>query len=100
MIPTGITIEMSKRVICRIPSIWRSKMNIEQGNMAKIFIQNNSIVIKVCNQYTNEIISTIGKDGQIYIPAEVRNHFTLKGINRLKVFIDEINRNIILKPVE
>ncbi len=99
MRPLGITVEMSKRFIFTIPSIWRTKMKIEQGNMAKIFILNNSIIIKICDQYTTEIISTIGKEGKIYIPAEVRNHFNSKGIKRFKVFIDELNGNIILKPV-
>lgn len=50
-------------------------MNIKQGNVAIIFILNNAVMIKVCDQYTDEIISTIGEDGQIYIPVEVRNHF-------------------------
>jgi len=100
MVPTGITVEMSKRILFRIPSTWRSKMNIKPGNIAKICIKNNSIMIKACDQYTTEITSTIGREGQIYIPTEVRNHFNLKGIKRFKVFIDEVNRNIILIPFE
>ncbi|HLR67030.1 MAG TPA: AbrB/MazE/SpoVT family DNA-binding domain-containing protein [Virgibacillus sp.] len=100
MVPTGITVELSKRILFRIPSTWRSKMNIEPGNIAKICIKNNSIMIKACNQYTTEITSTIGREGQIYIPTEVRDHFNLKGIKRFKVFIDEVNSNIILIPFE
>lgn len=100
MIPIGITVKMSKRILFRIPSTWRSKINIEQGNIAKIWIQNNSVIIKACDQYTTEITSTIGREGQIYIPTEVRDHFNLKGIKHFKVFIDEVNRNIILKPLE
>src|SRR5690625_2013214 len=100
MIPTGIIVEMSKRTLFRIPSIGRRKMNIAQGNIAKIYIQNNSIMIKACDQYTTEMTSTIGRDGQIYIPTEVRDYFQLKGIERFKVFIDEVNKYIILRPLE
>jgi|SRR5690625_3021057 len=98
MVPIGVMVQLSKRTLFRIPTTWRDRMNIKQGKIAKIYIQNNSIVIKVCDQYTVEINSTIGRDGQIYIPAEVRNYFYLKGIKRFKVFIDEINKNIILIP--
>src|SRR5690625_5042159 len=100
MVPTGITVELCKRILFRIPSTWRRKMNIEPGNIAKICIKNKSIKIKSCNQYTTEITSTIGKEGQIYIPTEVRDHFNLKGIILFKVFIDEVNSNIILIPLE
>src|SRR5699024_312976 len=100
MVQTVITVEITKSILFRIPSNWRSKMNIEQGNITKICIKNNSIMIKACNQYTTEITSTIGREGQIYIPTEVRDHFNLKGIKRFKVFIDEVNSNIILIPFE
>src|SRR5690625_5217865 len=98
MVPTGITVQLSKRTLFRVRTTWSSRMHIEQGNVAHRYIQNHSIIIKVFDQYTIEITSTIGRDGQIYIPAEVRNHFNLKGIKRFKVFIDEVNKNIILIP--
>lgn len=100
MIPTGITVEIPRRISFRIPSTWRNKMNLERGNIAKLYIQNNSIMIKVCNQYTTEITSTIGIEGQIYIPTEVRDYFNLKGIKHFEVFINEVNRNIMLKPFD
>ena len=102
MIHTGVIIEITKQkqIVCRIPPVWRNKINVEQGNIATLFILNDSVKIKISDQYTNEIISTIGKDGQIYIPAEVRNHFISKGIKYLKVTIDEASRHIILKPLE
>jgi len=98
MIPTGISVELSKRILFRIPSTWSSKMNIEPGNIAKIYIENNSIIIKACEQYTTEITSTIGRNGQIYIPTEVSDYFNFKRIKCFRVFIDEENMNIILKP--
>jgi len=100
MIPIGKTVKMSNRTSFRIPAPWRSEMNLTQGSIAKIRIQNNSILINICNQYTTEITSTIGDGGQIYIPTEVRNHFQLKGIERFKVFIDEVNKCVILRPFE
>jgi|SRR5690625_1210335 len=100
MIPIEKTVKMSNRTSFRIPAPWRSEMNFTQGNIAKICIQNNSILINVCNQYTTEITSTVSDGGQIYIPTEVRKHFQLKGIEYFKVFIDEVNKYIILKPLE
>jgi len=98
MIPIGKTVKMSNRVSFRMPSPWREKMNFIQGNIAKIRIRNNAILINACNVYTTEISSTIGDGGQVYIPTEVRNHFRLKGIERFKVFIDEVNKCVILRP--
>jgi len=100
MIPIRKTVKMSNRISFRIPAPWRNEMNLAQGSIVIIRIKNDSIIIKVCNQYTTEITSTIGDGGQIYIPTEVRNHFQLKGIECFNVFIDEENRNIILKPFE
>lgn len=100
MIPIRKTVKMSNRISFRIPSPWRDEMNLTQGSIVKIRIQNNSIFISVCNRYTTEITSTIGDGGQIYIPTEVRNHFQLKGIECFKVFIDEVNKYIILRPVK
>lgn len=100
MIPIRKTVNVSNRISFRIPASWRNEMNLAQGSIVKIRIQNDSIIIKVCNQYTTEITSTVGDGGQIYIPTEVRNHFQLKGIENFKVFIDEENKNIILKPFE
>src|SRR5699024_7842163 len=74
------------------------KIGYKTRKFSEIMYQNNSIVINACNQYTTEIVSTIGREGQIYIPAEVRRHFDIKGIKRFEVFIDEINKRIILKP--
>ena len=100
MIPIRKTVKMSNRISFRIPAPWRNEMNLAQGSIVIIRIKNDSIIIKVCNQYTTEITSIIGDGGQIYIPTEVRNHFQLKGIECFNVFIDEENRNIILKPFE
>lgn len=100
MIPIRKTIKMSKRTSFVIPASWREEMNLIQGNIVKIRIQNNSILINVCNKYTTEITSTVGEGGQIYIPTEVRKHFQLKGIEHFKVLIDEVNKYIILKPLE
>src|SRR5699024_11584775 len=91
-------LDMSSRIYFAIPSAWKKKLSIKQGNKTKLCIKNNSIVINACNQYTTEIVNTIGREGQIYIPAEVRRHFDIKGIKRFEVFIDEINKRIILKP--
>jgi len=74
MIPIGKTIKISSRISFRIPAPWRNEMNLTRGSIVKIRIQNNSILIHVCNKYTTEITSTIGDGGQIYIPTEVRNH--------------------------
>ncbi len=100
MIPIRKTVKMSSRISFRMPSPWREEMNFIQGNIAKIRIKNNSILINACNQYTTEVSSTIGEGGQIYIPTEVRNHFRLKGIERFKVFIDVVNKYVILRPFE
>ena len=100
MIPIEKTVKMSNQISFRIPSLWREELNFIQGNIAKIHIRNNAILINACNVYTTEISSTIGDGGQIYIPIEVRNHFRLKGIVRFKVFIDEVNKCVILRPFE
>lgn len=100
MIPIRKTVKISKRTSFRIPVPWREEMNLTQGSIVKIRIQDNSILISVCKQYTTDITSTIGDGGQIYIPTEVRNHFKLKGIEHFTVFIDEINKYIVLKPME
>lgn len=100
MIPIRKTVNVSNRISFKIPAAWRNEMNLAQGSIVKIRIQNDSIIIKVCNQYTTEITSTVGDGGQIYIPTEVRDHYQLKGIENFKIFIDEENKNIILKPFE
>jgi len=53
---------MSNRTSFRIPAPWRSEMNVTQESIEKIRIQNNSILINVCNQYTTEITSTISDE--------------------------------------
>ena len=100
MIPIRKIIKMSHRTSFGIPTSWREEMNLIQGSIVKIRIQNNSVLINVCNKYTTEITSTVSDGGQIYIPTEVRKHFQLKRIEHFKVFIDEVNKYIILKPLE
>ncbi|GIO19360.1 hypothetical protein J18TS1_24600 [Oceanobacillus oncorhynchi subsp. incaldanensis] len=98
MIPIRKPVNVSNNIAFRIPAAWRNEMNLSKGSIVKIRIQNDSIIIKASNQYTTEVTSTVGDSGQIYIPTEVRNHFQLKGIENFKIFIEEKNKNIILKP--
>src|SRR5699024_5424231 len=100
MIPIEKTVKMTNQDSFRIPSHSREELKFKQGNIAKIHIRNNAILINACHVYTPEVSSAIGDGGQIYIPIEVRNHFRLKGIVRFKVFIDEVNKCVILRPFE
>src|SRR5699024_9876385 len=100
MIPIRKTVKMSSRISFRMPSPWREEMNFIQGNIAKIRIKNNSILINACNQYTTEVSSTIGEWVQIYITTEVRKNCRLKGIESFKVFIDVLNKYFNLKLFE
>src|SRR5690625_2651223 len=63
MIPIEKTVKMSNQISFRIPSLWREELNFIQGNIAKIHIRNNAILINACNVYTTEVSSTIG-DGR------------------------------------
>src|SRR5699024_4296955 len=100
MIPIRKTIKMSKRTSFVIPASWREEINLIPGNIVKIRIQNNYILINASNKYTTEITSTEGDGDQIYIPTEERKHVHLKEIEDFKELIDEVNKYIILKPLE
>lgn len=99
MIPIGKSIDIRKRSFS-IPSPWRKKMNITQGNIVQINIKGNCMILKMCHQFSTEIISTVGRGGAIYIPVEVRNHFHLKGITKFELFFDKHSSTIICKEGE
>ncbi len=98
MIPTGKSIDILCKTSFRVPSEWKTKMGVIQGEIAKIYIKSDCIIIKSCHETTIEITSTIGSKGSIYIPIEVRNHFHLKGVNIFEIFIDEENDQLLLNP--
>src|SRR5690625_5937211 len=100
MIPIRKTVKMSSRISFRMPSPWREEMNLIQGNIAKIRIKNNSILINAYNQYTTDVSSTKEEGDKSYIPTEVSNHFLLKGIERIKVYIYVVNIYVILTQFE
>lgn len=97
MILVKKNLNISNQISFRIPSLLRDEMNLTQGSIVEFRIQNDSIIIKVSNEYTTEISSTVGEGGQIYLPIEARRYFQSKGIENFRVSLDQENKNIILK---
>src|SRR5699024_12148005 len=58
MIPIEKTVKMSNQISFRIPSLWREELNFIQGNIAKIHIRNNAILINArSEEHTSELQS-------------------------------------------
>jgi bifunctional DNA-binding transcriptional regulator/antitoxin component of YhaV-PrlF toxin-antitoxin module len=98
MISTGKSININHKNIFSIPSKWRKKFNIVEGCTVKLRVHYNQVIIQPLMKNTTDIISTVGRGGNIYIPKEVRNYFYHKGIHNLDIYTDEKMRAIIIKP--
>ncbi|MEN1970692.1 AbrB/MazE/SpoVT family DNA-binding domain-containing protein [Lentibacillus sp. N15] len=83
-----------------IPVKWRRMLQIEEGNLVKFTIENNNILVLYSKENENsiDVMSTVGRGGNIYIPKEIRNYFYRKGINDFHVYINEETKKIVIKP--
>ncbi|WP_349407477.1 AbrB/MazE/SpoVT family DNA-binding domain-containing protein [Pseudalkalibacillus sp. SCS-8] len=83
-----------------IPKKWRNELNIQIGDLVKIERNQNHIIIENDKLAPDCMVSIIGRDGTLYLPAEVRQYFLQKGIEEFKVTVDRLFNQIILSPIQ
>lgn len=97
---TKKTIDLAHKNHFKMPVKWRRKLHIEDGMIVTFKVENNDIVIKPVYKKTFDVMSTVGRKGLIYVPKEIRNYFERKGLKKFHIYIEEVEKAILMKPLK